>query len=549
MSAMAGLPHDFHGNFSYFSGFARNPRIPPGQQEININHNVLAALQSRFGINSTADIRRMSSNRNFQAFMYQVLTLSGEIAPGEYNANLTKAQVDRLLGNHDHSRPRLRTANLDHAKLVIDTPPGGSNNINQSEAVLTIDGGPAANNGNLGLGLPAPILANLPGIASPLVQNGQLGQTGEVAQPGSVAALVQTMLGGGPQAGEEMGGGEPGEGGEGGKAINGTQTGETSEVKESTETSGNLTTATKELSKPTAVQNSNSSSSVKVNDPQRQTGAETLRESNTTQASLTGNLNTVANEAQLSHNKSTVQHEADVVGKDTNPKLSKDNIAKVNKASNVNTTSESGSNIIMGGAVAETGAGSQSAIGAGAGTGDTAAGAGTGIGAGDTAGTGAGHGKTGNPGAIGSDIQPIGLAEAGIDPGAQAGPTTSAIPTEAIDRGYKASTAFAIASVTLIALAIIVGPILCLLCKMKEKADQQKRKQKALKNRDVSENNIMEAMMLHDFGPEAPNFAANEAAAAANYYTTDREYSTLDHDIYEIESLKPGRPGPDGHLP
>ena len=535
--------------------------MAPIHQEININHNVLAALKSRFGVNSTAGIRRMSSNPDFQAFMYRVLTHSAPVAPGEYNANLTRAEVDRLLVNLDASRSRLNTANLDHAKLNINNPPAGENKTSQSEAVLTLDGAPGSNPAKLGV----PLLGNIPGLTSPLVQNGQLSKPGAVAQPGSVAALVQTMLGG-SQTGEDAVGGEPSEGhtingtltstiggetGEGreGHQINTTQAvnGEAGEASEATEGQEKLNNETTSIHNSTRRVNSpetNTTARVSMTAPQQQKGAAVSQTSNNTKVfSNAGLINGVIAQ-QVSQNKSIIHNETETVGKEHNPKLSKDHITKItNNETKVDTVTGTR-------AGSAAGAGSGSGSGTTAGVGGTGGGAGTGAVTGKSgAGAGSAQGGGGNEAAAAADTRPIGLAEAGIDPGSQALEPTSQIPAEAIERGYKASTAFAIASATLIALAIIVGPILCLLCKMKEKSDQRKRKEKAMKNRDVSENSIMDAMMLHEFGPEAPNFVANEAQAAMNYYKTDRVYSTINHDITELESLKSEGRSPYGHLP
>ena len=582
--------------FFRFAGFAQNPALPPGHQEININHNVLAALQSRFGINNTAAIRRMSSDREFQKFMYQVLTHSGRNAHGEYNANLTKTEVDRLLANLDTSRSRLSTANLDHAKLNIAPPTDGANDTSQSEAVLTLDGGPAQNNMNMGLPMLGNLgnLGNVPGFASPLVQNGGQGPTEKVAQPGSVAALVQSMLGGGGEAGEGTGGGEAGEGitegqgsnktqahtgGEGhqgAQGTNGTHIGKEGEAAEASESKQKVHNSTQNEPNNTATVPEKSPQTQKVQDIPHTENARNISQISNAETNLP------VNAQQTSHNTSSAHKETDILGKDGNAKLSKDTMTKA-KETTSGATTDVGSTINETGVVAGTAVGSStgsgggtgvvagtaagSSTGSGGGTGvkagtvagsSTGSGGGTGVpgqGASDTAtgagqgGTGTGQSETGGPTGAEANNQPIGLAEAGIDPGAQAAEPKNQIPTEAIEKGYKASTAFAIASITLLALAIIVCPILCLLCKWREKFEQRKRKEKAMKNRDVSDNNIWDAMMLHEFGPEAPNFVANEAEAAANYYKTDYKSEKPYYDIAEIEALKPGRHSPTGHLP
>ena len=599
----------FHECYHFSSGFAQNPAIPPGHQEININHNVLAALRSRFGINNTADIRRMSSNRDFQRFMYQVLTHSGLNAHGEYNANLTKVEVDRLLANTGGSRSRLRTANLDHAELNIATPTGGANDTSQSEAVVTLDGGPAQNGlsmlsnlGNMGqLGNMGNLgqLGNIPGFAFPLVQNEGQNTTETVAKQGSVAALVQTVLGAGGEGGEGAGGGEAGEGlaegqrgnetqahtggegQEGVQGINGTHTGEVGEVPEMKKSENKLQNTTQ--------LEPNKTVTAPLKSPQTQNTADKANAENPTNTSQVSNTETnpPIKAQQTSTNTSSGHKETDILGKDGKTKLSKDAMMKAKETTSLATNNVvSVANVAGAGTVAGTGAAAATGPGGGAGkvgsgannpaTGKGQGGAGTGGGAavsgsgatntatgtgqgggsatasGGTAGVSgagavAGQGGAGGPSAAEINNQPIGLQEAGIDPGAQA--TEPKIPTEAIERGYKASTAFAIASVTLIVLAIIVGPILCLLCKWREKYEERKRKERAMKNRDVSENNIWESMMLNEFGHEAPNFVANEAEAAANYYKTDFKSKKHYYDINEIESLKPGRHSPTGHLP
>ena len=569
----------FYESYFFPSGFAQNPALPPGHQEININHNVLAALQSRFGVNSTADIRRMSSDRDFQRFMYQVLTHSGRNTHGEYNANLTKVEVDRLLANTGRSRSRLRTANLDHAEIKIAPPMGGANDSSQSEAVVTLDGGPAQNGlsmlGNLGgmgqLGNLGQLgqLANIPGFAFPLVQNEGQNTTETVAQPGSVAALVQTGGEGGEGA-EGTGGGEAGEGLGEGQSSNETQAHTGVEGQEGGQ--GNNGTATGEMgeaSKANMSENTtklepNNTMNAPVKSPQTQNIADKAHTENHTNASLASNTET--NPAITAHNTSTGHKEADILGKDGNAKLSKDSMVKVKETRTpASNTAGSGANVSVAGvATGSTSGASNSVAGTGQGGGEMGisgtGGSNTGTGSAQGGGSSTGSGPVTSQGGVGqgqsgaggqslaeANNQPIGLAEAGID--ARAHVTEPNIPTEAIERGYKASTAFAIASVTLIVLAIIVGPILCLLCKWREKYEQRKRKEKAMKNRDMSENNIWESMMLDDFGHEAPNFVANEAEAAANYYKTDFKAKKHYYDINEIEALKPGRNSPTGHLP
>ena len=573
--------------------------MAPIHQEININQHVLAALQSRFGINTTAGVRRMSSNRDFQAFMYRVLTHSAPVAPGEYNANLTKIQVDRLLANLDTSKSRLRTNNLDHADLNIQTPPPTANETSKPEAVLTIDGpvgpSPATALAPLLGGVGTPLLGSLPGLASPLVQNNQLlAQAGTVAQPGTVAALVQTVLGGGP-TGEEGLGGEAGEG----QVIKGTQSnmmgGEAEEGKQGGNTTKTVTGEPAEPSEATGGKENPANETTNVHNPLKHAHAPVTNSSNSepvaaaqqqieTQPDIINKTKVLSNvdlnksvpPVQQSLNKSAVHKETDLIGKENNPKLSKDHISKsTNNQTMVNVVSGAAGNgagtvsktMTAAGAKTGTGVGKETGAGALAGTNGagTGAAAGTGAGgelvaggAGGGAGAGAGAGAGGAGGELAGggagapaepgDTRPIGLAEAGIDPALNIQPTNQ-IPTEAIERGTKASTAFAIAAFSLIGLTIIVGPILCLLCKAKEKADQRKRKEKALKNRALSENNIMDAMMLHEFGPEAPNFVANEAQAAMNYYKTDGIYSSIEHDITELEHLKTGDRGRGGHLP
>ena len=519
--------------------------------------------------------------------MYQVLTHSGRNAHGEYNANLTRVEVDRLLANTGRSRSRLRTANLDHAELNIAPPMGGANDSSQSEAVVTLDGGPAQNGlsmlGNLGgigqLGNLGQLgqLANIPGFAFPLVQNEGQNTTETVAQPGSVAALVQTG-GEGGEGGEGTGGGEAGEGleegqsgnetqahtggegQEGGQGNNGTTTGEMGEASKAKMSENNAQNTTK--------LEPNNTMNAPVKSPQTQNIADKAHTENHTNASLVSNTETnpAITAQQTAHNTSTGHKEADIQGKDGNAKLSKDSMVKAKETSTqASNNAGSGANVSVAGvATGSTSGASNSAAGTGQGAGEMGisetgasntgtesaqgGGSSTGSGSGTSQG-GAGQGQSGAGGQSLAEAnnQPIGLAEAGIDPGAHV--TEPNIPTEAIERGYKASTAFAIASVTLIVLAIIVGPILCLLCKWREKYEQRKRKEKAMKNRDMSENNIWESMMLDDFGHEAPNFVANEAEAAANYYKTDFKAKKHYYDINEIEALKPGRNSPTGHLP
>ena len=547
----------------------------------------------------------MSSNRDFQVFMYRVLTHSAPVAPGEYNANLTKIQVDRLLANLDTSKSRLRTNNLDHADLNIHTPPPTANETSKPEAVLTIDGpvgpSPATALAPLLGGVGTPLLESLPGLASPLVQNPLLAQAGTVAQPGSVAALVQTVLGGGP-TGEEGLGGEAREG----QAIKGAQSnnmgGEAEEGKQGSNTTKTVTGEPAEPSEATGVKENPANETINVHNPLKHAHGPVTNSSNSepvaaaqqqietqpdiinkTQVLSNVDLNKSVPPVQQSLNKSAVHKETDLVGKENNPNLSKDHISKsTNNQTMVDAVSGAAGNgagtisktgTVAGaktgtgvgtetgaGALAETNGGKEAGTGAAAGTGAggelatggaggvlAAGGAGAGGAGGELAGGGAGTGGAGAPAEPG-DTRPIGLAEAGIDPALNIQPTNQ-IPTEAIERGTKASTAFAIAAFSLIGLTIIVGPILCLLCKAKEKADQRKRKEKALKNRALSENNIMDAMMLHEFGPEAPNFVANEAQAAMNYYKTDGIYSSIEHDITELEHLKTGDRGRGGHLP
>ena len=524
----------------------------------------------------------MSSNRDFQAFMYRVLTHSAPVAPGEYNANLTKIQVDRLLANLDTSKSRLRTNNLDHADLNIQTPSPTANETSKPEAVLTIDGpvgpSPATALAPLLGGVGTPLLGSLPGLASPQVQNQLLAQAGTVAQPGTVAALVQTVLGGGP-TGEEGLGGEAREG----QVIKGAQTnimgGEAEEGKQGSNTTKTVTGEPAEPSMATGGKENPANETKNVHNPLKHAHGPVTNSSNSdpvaaaqqqieTQPDIVNKTKVLSNvglnkpvpPVQQSLNKSAVHKETDLVGKENNPKLSKDHISKsTNNQTMVDAVSGAAGNgagtvsktMTATGANTGTGVGTETGAGALAGTNGgngagTGAVAGTGAG-GELAAGGAGAGGAGAPAEPG-DTRPIGLAEAGIDPALNIQPTNQ-IPTEAIERGTKASTAFAIAAFSLIGLTIIVGPILCLLCKAKEKADQRKRKEKALKNRALSENNIMDAMMLHEFGPEAPNFVANEAQAALNYYKTDGIYSSIEHDITELEHLKTGDRGRGGHLP
>ena len=151
---------------------------------------------------------------------------------------------------------------------------------------------------------------------------------------------------------------------------------------------------------------------------------------------------------------------------------------------------------------------------------------------------GAGAGFATNIGMTGTtapvDNRPIGMQEAGVFPGAN-----GTVPIQKVQPSYSSSTAFAIAAIVLIALMIIIGPIFCMLCKMKEKRDERKRKMRALKNREVSENNIMEAMMLHELGP---NSVENQAALSPNYYKNEQtRYDTIDP---EIECLNQSHPLP-----
>ena len=146
-----------------------------------------------------------------------------------------------------------------------------------------------------------------------------------------------------------------------------------------------------------------------------------------------------------------------------------------------------------------------------------------------------------------ADNRPIGLKEAGIYP---AGSNTTE-PAVKILTGYKSSTVFAITGIILIALAIIIGPIICMLCKMKEKREEKQRKIRALKNREVSENNIIESLMLQDLASKEKMMSvSNEGALGAtceNYYKTDDIYQTIDPELERLN--KGGRSSPTGRLP
>ena len=461
------------------------PNMNPHMQEINLNQNVLKALKQRFGVNTTAGIRRMSSNPEFQAFMYRVLTHSAPLAPGEYNANLTQAEVNWILNDlaASTSNHRLTTGNLDHAKLNTQNSTSTSGQ-KTSNTVLTINGGPNQNNPWAQFN---PGMAAFPGFPSAQVQD----PSQAVSQPGIVQALVQGMLGGeGGEQTEGTGGGERGEAEE--KKTNGTQAepGETTAGK-GAETQTNATKAVDKgsVGSTAGLTGSNTNQATAIS---KEKVNSVLQTENTKTNPANTNANPASNKPPRPNPQSQPTNtqpsgkEADIIGKEGKFGISKDQRTR-NQQGSLDP--------------ALSGAGANPEVGA-----------------------------TNPP--INRDNIPIGIKEAGLDTASIVN-TTIEQPVEALPAGYASSTAFAIAAITMIILAIIVGPILCYLCKLKEKRDERLRKEKALKNREVSENSIMESMVLHDFGQEASNTVANDGASPYG----DR-YTALDTDIADIERFK-----------
>ncbi|KAK3600540.1 hypothetical protein CHS0354_036099 [Potamilus streckersoni] len=111
---------------------------------------------------------------------------------------------------------------------------------------------------------------------------------------------------------------------------------------------------------------------------------------------------------------------------------------------------------------------------------------------------------------------------------------------------FPAGLTFGIIVAVLIGMGIIIGPILCLLCKWWKEIQKKKRKKAAFKNRDISCNKIYDDMVLNDLGPNIPLTATNEEAYPSGHH---KRYSDINTNKPESELLQSCRTDPRGRLP
>ncbi|KAL3888338.1 hypothetical protein ACJMK2_000708 [Sinanodonta woodiana] len=71
--------------------------------DINIKHNVLRTLRERFNVTSPQDMLKTSADPLFKQFMFNALSRSSIVAPGEYKVNLTAQEVEHLLASNNSS--------------------------------------------------------------------------------------------------------------------------------------------------------------------------------------------------------------------------------------------------------------------------------------------------------------------------------------------------------------------------------------------------------------------------------------------------------------
>lgn len=462
----------------------------PMHNEITLNHHVLKALQSRFGVNTTQGIQQMATNPEFQAFMFQVLRQSQQSAPGEYHANLSAAQVNQILAGLNSS-----TSGNDRV------PPGNLNDATLQERPHVRGGPPSSNQAVLTLD-------------SPLAQ-----QQASLAQPGTFQALVQKVMGTSTPA-------------------------PTAETAEKTKAASEETTsANNETVAPTkkTVGAETAAVLLGLGTPKEATGFGSPSGQGVAGLGQQNQLlSTLSGMDGMGQNGQQNQLLTALGGNDGFGQTVQENqllgMPWGNTGMGQGMTGQNQLTGMAGGAVVtkkgnneirnkdEIPGLSQDARNRAFGKVDKNK-----------------FGKTAGAGGINAgvtvDNRPIGLQEAGLFPGAN-----DTVPVEKIQPSYSSSTVFAIAAIVLIAIIIVIGPIFCALCKMREKREEQRRKMKALKNREVSENNIMEAMMLHEFGSSGTNSVSNEAAMSPNYYTNEQtRYDTVDP---EIECLNQSQPLP-----
>ena len=447
------------------------PNVHPLHQEITLNNHVLDALQKQFGVNTTAAIQQKATDPEFQAFMFQVLQKSGEMAPGEFNANLTHADVNQILTSLQTapspvSLPRIASSEFAHASLQ-DIPAQKGEPASHHEAILTVDSGLGAEPSQI-----MPLTGHDPATHATHATNATQVQP---AQTGTFEALVQDVL------------------------LTGKEKAEKKDKKELDEFKKRVQPNITVIAQIGATGTVNAS----------QVGQAIINaQTGIAQAANNANLAPGA-QPQVAPNLPA----GDIKNKDGQPGLSKDARTAAAAAAAVAAVGPQNPPSTL-----NTGQPSNAVI--------------------DPSLTPNGQ----NQAAMNNANMPIGLQEAGLYPG-----TNGSGPIVKIHKKSHTATAFAIIAIVAIAVAIIIGPIICMLCKMKDKHSEKRRKLRSLKNRDISENNIMEAMMLHDLGTKEITSVENHGAMGANYYTNEGDvYQTIDQ---ELEHLNHGRESPTGRLP